>query len=258
MRRQSDDRTVASPQPRRNLTPGLGYSIRRSMVDDFFSTRTALIEKGALILDVGGHKTIKRGQFDIRAFDLNVLVVNIVENNGTDIVADACRLPVATGAVDAVICAEVLEHIAELDKVVREIARVLRPGGLLLATVPFLFPVHADPHDYGRYTAEFWRWKLADCGMEESEIVQQGGYYATMGAFFAAWFAHRARRYDNASRLVRAITFRILNPLASGVCGFFLWLDRRTGTGPFHRAFATGYGIVARKKDGTQAGGVAG
>ena len=41
-------------------------------------------------------------------------------------------LPYDTGSFDAVVCVDVLEHVAELDKVLSEVARILRPGGLLL------------------------------------------------------------------------------------------------------------------------------
>lgn len=50
--------------------------------------------------------------------------------------ADAERLPFADGAFDRVIAAEVLEHIAEDAAALAELARVLRPGGVLAVTVP--------------------------------------------------------------------------------------------------------------------------
>ena len=69
-----------------------------------------------------------------------------------DLCGDAARLPIADDSVDTVLCTEVLEHVPHPDLVFCEIARVLKPGGLLLLTAPFVFPVH-DPHDYLRFTA---------------------------------------------------------------------------------------------------------
>jgi len=49
---------------------------------------------------------------------------------------DVARLPVAGGRFDAVVCKDVLEHVADARPVVREIARVLRPGGRVFVSVP--------------------------------------------------------------------------------------------------------------------------
>ncbi|MEQ8516796.1 MAG: class I SAM-dependent methyltransferase [Chromatocurvus sp.] len=54
--------------------------------------------------------------------------------------ASALALPLADGSLDAVICSEVLEHIDDYPAVLREIHRVLRPGGLLCISVPRAWP----------------------------------------------------------------------------------------------------------------------
>ncbi len=59
---------------------------------------------------------------------------------GTAVGADAGRLPFADGAFDRIIAAEVLEHIADDGAAVAELARVLRPGGVLAVTVPSWMP----------------------------------------------------------------------------------------------------------------------
>lgn len=66
--------------------------------------------------------------------------------------ADGSRLPVADGSVDTLLLLEVLEHLAEPGAAVSEAARALRPGGTLVISVPFLYPVHDFPHDYQRWT----------------------------------------------------------------------------------------------------------
>ncbi len=66
-----------------------------------------------------------------------------------------CEPAAASGSVGRYGCdaLEVLEHLCKHQEALGEIARVLRPNGRLLLTVPFLYPVHDAPHDYQRLTA---------------------------------------------------------------------------------------------------------
>lgn len=74
---------------------------------------------------------------------------------------DIHALTFATGSFDAVLCIEVLEHVADPFQAVRELKRVLRPGGTLLLTTPFMAGYHgkraaAHAPDHGSYP-DFWR-----------------------------------------------------------------------------------------------------
>src|SRR5262249_2378917 len=53
--------------------------------------------------------------------------------------ADATALPFETGAFDGAICSETAEHVPDDGAALSEIARVLRPGGILVFTVPVLW-----------------------------------------------------------------------------------------------------------------------
>lgn len=83
-----------------------------------------------------------------------------------DIFADAALLPFRDAAFDAVICLEVLEHVAQPDRVLAEIARVLKPGGKVWFSMPFLYPIHDAPYDYQRLTEHGWRRDISRCGLD--------------------------------------------------------------------------------------------
>lgn len=61
--------------------------------------------------------------------------------------------PVPDASFDVVICSQVLEHVFSPDEFIREIHRVLRPGGKLLLATPFVWDEHEQPHDFGRYSS---------------------------------------------------------------------------------------------------------
>ncbi len=70
-----------------------------------------------------------------------------------DLLYDGRRFPLGDATFDAVLCSQVLEHVFTPEEFVRELHRVLRPGGLLLLTVPFVWDEHEQPHDYARYSS---------------------------------------------------------------------------------------------------------
>ncbi len=70
---------------------------------------------------------------------------------GVDVVGLADDLPFPDASFDAVLCSQVLEHVEEPAAVIREISRVLRPGGVLFLSTHGSVGYHPNPDD-------FWRW----------------------------------------------------------------------------------------------------
>jgi SAM-dependent methyltransferase len=82
----------------------------------------------------------------------NRMCLDIRRRVGAAVVGDAHSLPFVTGAFDLIISTEVLEHALEPQRMIDEIRRVLRPGGRVLLTTRFIFPLHDVPGDYYRFT----------------------------------------------------------------------------------------------------------
>lgn len=98
-----------------------------------------------------------------------------------DVFADAANLPFPDSSFDAVVCLEVLEHVPAPQRVMNEIARVLRPGGRLWLSMPFIYPLHDAPYDFQRYTVPGLRRDLRQAGLELEGLEATCGSVRTAG-----------------------------------------------------------------------------
>jgi SAM-dependent methyltransferase len=101
---------------------------------------------------------------------------------GVDVLADAEALPFSGGIFTRVECDAVLEHVRHPEQVMREIARVLAPGGYAHLVTPFCHPFHEYPRDYRRFTID----GLKELNSGQLEVVADGwrtGPAATMLVF---------------------------------------------------------------------------
>jgi len=102
--------------------------------------------RDGLVLDCGaGLRTVEYP---------HVVNLEVVPYRSTDVLGPNQRLPFVDGAFDGVMSLAVLEHLPDPQAAAREIGRVLKPGGRLLAVAPLLAPLHGYPHHYFNMTAQ--------------------------------------------------------------------------------------------------------
>ena len=134
-----------------------------------FSNAVSQLADLEIVLDLGTTYRFRKelepfaSSFRAHYFALDYHAQRTFGDRNVDVDADMRALPFANSSVDGIICVEVLEHVTDPQLSVDQMYRVLRQGGYLLLTTPFLQPYHGKPGDYCdfyRYTDEGLRWLL--------------------------------------------------------------------------------------------------
>ncbi|MGO4666600.1 class I SAM-dependent methyltransferase [Bosea sp. 2RAB26] len=164
------------------------------------ATRDAWVEKvlkelpaGARLLDAGaGECQYKKHCGHLRYVAQDVAIYNGKGDAGLhtgswtfaeiDIVSDITAIPEADGAFDAVLCTEVLEHVVDPVAALNEMARLLKPGGVLIVTAPFWSLTHFAPFHYATgFNRYFHEHHLGRLGFEIVEFVPNGNFFECIG-----------------------------------------------------------------------------
>lgn len=116
----------------------------------YFEEMLAPLSDSACVVDLGAGPS----QFwDIFSRFSNVISVDFFPYEKIDVVADiTAQLPLQSCIADAVMLSNVLEHMPNPAFVLLECFRILKPGGVIIGTIPFLMRVHQAPYDFNRFT----------------------------------------------------------------------------------------------------------
>jgi ubiquinone/menaquinone biosynthesis C-methylase UbiE len=226
------------------------YAGKRELVRGWIQ-RVAGLARSSLLLDCGaGTGLFAQGMRDVcavRVLDDHAESLAILRTRfaAAEIIeGTATGIPLPADAVDCVTVLDVLEHIKDHEAAVREIHRVLRPGGCVVATVPALMTLwgywDTALHHHRRYTAPELRALFAGAGWE---IVHVN--YTNVAMFPAVWLVRRWQRWRDSgaqSRMEDKIPPAWLN-------GFLQWLFVRLGLVRGVRfPFGVSLLLVARKR----------
>ena len=98
-----------------------------------------------------------------------------------DHVADLQATGLPDAQYDSIFCTQVLQHLPEPEQAVREIARLLKPGGKAILSAPHLVWLHNEPRDYWRFTGHGLRRLLEKAGLRVLSIEPAGGLICFLG-----------------------------------------------------------------------------
>jgi SAM-dependent methyltransferase len=126
---------------------------------------------------------------------------------------DGCAMEFPDASYDSVLNIQVLEHVLEPLKMVSEMARVLRPGGMAVILVPQTPATHLAPHYFGGFSRYWIERALPEAGLEIVELTPLGGVWSSMASHLFYFFL-QAGRFSGMSdaRIKRSPLFYVLLP----------------------------------------------
>jgi len=112
-----------------------------------------------------------------------------------DIRKDFLTVRLPSSSFDTVLCTQVLEHVSSPQTVLKKIHTLLKPKGVLILTVPFVYAIHEEPHDYFRFSRFALQTMLRDAGFVHVFIKEEGNFMVTIGTLFACYLEFSFNRY---------------------------------------------------------------
>ncbi|MEI6320208.1 MAG: class I SAM-dependent methyltransferase [Pseudomonadota bacterium] len=153
--------------------------------DAHVATFAASLPAGTRVLDVGAGTCRYKPLFahcDYRAQDFAKYEGSEFTYGDLDYVSDITAIPAPDAAFDAIVSTEVLEHVPSPELAVREMARLLAPGGRLLLTAPLGSSLHMMPyHFYGGFTPSWYGYWLPRAGLEVVRCEHNRGFFKSFG-----------------------------------------------------------------------------
>lgn len=151
-----------------------------------------------------------------------------------DVVGSVLDVSLPDKSFDTIISTQVLEHVEKPWIMVKEIGRVIRPGGICILSAPFIIPYHADPNDFFRYTKNGLISLFENEGFEVIECESYGKTFSVLSEFFHFSFSNPYNSKQS----------RYMKKIASIVERISIFLDRFIGN---KIIYPNSY-IVAKKK----------
>lgn len=162
--------------------------------DEWLARTLEALPAGARILDAGAGELKYRSrcahleyvsqdfaQYD-GGGDGSGLQMGRWDTSRLDIISDITAIPRPDSSFDAVMCVEVLEHVPDPIAALRELVRLLRPGGTLIVTAPFCALTHMSPYFHATgFSRNFYAYWLERLGVAIDEISPNGSYFEYLG-----------------------------------------------------------------------------
>lgn len=229
------------------------YSFNQYEREQWVAAQAAKVPSGSRLLDMGAGSCPYRKFFTHCEYKTHDFVQlkpeQLLGQQGygqIDYVSDITAVPVPPASFDVILCTEVLEHVPEPIQAVREMGRILKPGGRLILTAPLGSGLHQQPyHFYGGYTPYWYQKFLTEAGFKEISIEPNGSFFKFYGQ--ESWrFASLLAPWRGKGNILWSPFWVLTLPWFAGIVpllGYFLdGLDT-------NKHFTIGYHVTAVRSD---------
>jgi SAM-dependent methyltransferase len=170
-----------------------------------------LIAPGCLVGDIGcGEQPLREL---IEALGGIYTGIDIEQNsqNTVQVIASITNVPLPDSHFDVILCTEVLEHVSDTDAAFCELARLLKPGGKMVVTVPFAYPLHEEPYDFVRLTPYQIRECARNTRLEIVELEVSGNELEVMATVWSnMWDRMIVNSKPGVARRIRGAVYRLM------------------------------------------------
>lgn len=197
--------TLTEPLPPEPTLGQYDHIHRSALLQDLRVEASRLDSSDGPLLDIGCGYRPYRSLFPIEQIGVDYTALDASPH----LLATAEALPLRDGAVGVVLSTQYLEHASEPAMTLLEMRRVLRPGGRLLLSTHGVFPHHAHPNDFWRWTEEGLRRQVAAAGFDVDAIHRHGGIVSA--GLLLATYPLGFERSSHTARLVSRVAIAALN-----------------------------------------------
>lgn len=134
-------------------------------------------------------------------------------NEIIDVIYDGKTIPFGDNSFDSIFSSEVFEHVFNLEEILIELFRVLKPGGIILITCPFAIGEHEQPNDYARYTSFALKHLMRKTGFNVIHYEKLGGSIDAITQLRLTYFQRNIMPYFEKIPILRSILRKITNTL---------------------------------------------
>jgi len=189
------------------------------------------------VIDLGG-----TGRAEYAGFlkgNFKRLSVNLDKNSNPDFIADLeNKLTFESNKYDGALLINVLEHIYHAHQLISETYRILKPGGTVVVTIPYIMAIHPSPRDYYRFSEDALRSMFGEAGFSHIAIKPIGS-----GVFIARHML-LSRLIPNKLQLITEYPTRMLSQLLDKIWTATAHLLKKKYT---PADYPLGYILVAKK-----------